>query len=513
MNKTGTAWWSAAAVMAAAAISTWGWAPLGWWPLIPMAFSVLLHTLTCARSLWTALGLGWAFGTATQLVGHRWMYTAMTAKAGISPLEAALEFGGLGLYLGLSTSLAALGWKALHRTRGQYGGLGSMAPSAVSFAALFTLAEWARSVAFGGFSSLSIGYAFADTWMRGYMPIGGVWCASFAVLLATAMACGTPGLASRWQQAMAAFAAIGLVACGTGLARVNWVQALGPPLSYRLLQPNVTQEHKFDPAHTARQLDALTRLLESAHADIILAPETAVPLFFTQLPAELIERWQAWSITGRSHLYVGMPMLSEAGMAHNAMLHIDPTTQALTAYKKVRLMPFGEYTPTGFEWTTRDLALPLKDLVSGSTDQAPLRGPGAQHVGMLMCQEELMGEDSRLAATHAGVILNPSNLAWFDESAALAQRLQIVRVRALETGRPILRSANTGVTAHIDHTGKVKAAAPERRLTALSGMVQPMQGRTLYAALGDLPFLAVALGWLFVQVAVTIRFRFVSEHP
>lgn len=124
-----------------------------------------------------------------------------------------------------------------------------------------------------------------------------------------------------------------------------------------------------------------------------------------------------------------------------------------------------------------------------------------------------MGEDARRAAAQAGVILNPSNLAWFDESAAIAQRLQIVRVRALETGRPILRSANTGITAHIDHTGKVMAAGPERRLTTLSGMVQPMQGRTPYAMLGDLPFLAAALGWLCVQAAVTIRFRFVSEHP
>ena len=502
----------AAAVVAAAA-SPWAWAPLGWWPLVPMAFGVLLHSLTCARSLWSAWWLGWAFGTMTQLVGHRWMYTAMTTKAGIGPLEAGLEFGALSLYLGLSTSLATWAWKALHRGRGQSGDVLPPVSSAVSFAVLITAAEWLRSLTFSGFSSLSVGYAFTDTWMRGYMPIGGVWCVSFMVLLGTALTYATTLLTSRVKQAMVSLAVIGIVAGGVELSQISWVQPSGAPLSYRLLQPNVSQDLKFDPAHTAQQIDALTHQLASAHADIILAPETAVPLFFTQLPAELIERWQSLSKAGGSHLYVGMPMLSEAGEAHNAMLHIDPSTQALTAYHKVRLMPFGEYTPRGFGWTTRDLALPLKDLVPGSPDQAPLQGPGNRTIGMLMCQEEHSGEDARQVAAQAGVILNPSNLAWFDESAALAQRLQIVRVRAAETGRPILRSANTGITAHIDHTGQIKAASPERRHAQLSGLVQPMQGNTPYATLGNWPLMLLALAWLCLQIAVTIRFRFASAFP
>lgn len=500
------------AAIAAAAVSTWGWAPHSWWPLVPVAFGVLLHTLTRVRGLWAASWLGWAFGTVAQLVGHRWMYTAMTTKAGIGPLEASLEFGALSLYLGLSTGLAALGWKALHGAHRQDDGLLKPALSAASFAVLITAAEWLRSMIFGGFSSLSIGYAFADTWIRGYMPVGGVWSASFIVLLSMALMYSALQLSSRVKQAMVVLVVIGIVVCGVGLTHVSWVQPSGSALSYRLLQPNVAQELKFDPAHTARQLDALTSQLESAHADIILTPETAVPLFFTQLPAALIERWQAWSIVGGSHLYVGMPMLSEAGMAHNAMLHIDPATQGLAAYHKVRLMPFGEYTPMGFGWTTRDLALPLKDLVAGSPDQAPLLGPGNQRIGMLMCQEEHSGEDARHVAAHAGVILNPSNLAWFDESSALAQRLQIVKVRAIETGRPILRSANTGITAHIDHTGLPEAIAPEHRRTTLSGMVQPMQGNTPYVLFGDSPLLMLMFAWLCFAV-VTTRFSFAHDHP
>lgn len=499
--------------MAAAATSTWGWAPQGWWPLIPLAFGVLLHAVARASNLWVAWWLGWAFGTVCQLVGHGWMYTAMTTKAGIDRVEAALQFSALGLYLGLSTGLATLVWKTLHRAHRQNGRPRDLALSAVSFAVLITLAEGVRSVGFGGFSSQSVGYAFVDTWMRGYMPIGGVWCASFAVVLATALAFQIPWLPSHRQRALALLAVIGIVASGAGLTRISWVQTSGSPLTFRLLQPNVAQDLKFDPAHITQQLDALTNQLEAGRADIILTPETAVPLFFTQLPGGLIERWQAWGASGKSHLFIGTPMLGDTGLAHNALLHINPNGSALSSYNKVRLMPFGEYTPKGLEWTTRDLALPLKDLVPGSRQQAPFQGPGRQDIGILMCQEELMGDDARRAAVQAGVILNPSNLAWFDDSTAIAQRLQIVRVRALETGRPILRAANTGLTAHIDHTGQVIASVPKRRLAILSGVVHPAQGRTLYLKMGDLPFLIMALGWICLQAAVTIRFRFAVGNP
>lgn len=502
------------AAMVAAAASPWAWAPQGWWPLIPLAFGVLLHAAFHARTLRSAFCLGWGFGTVAQLVGHRWMYTAMTAKAGLGHVEAALEFGALGLYLGLSTGVAVLAWKTLlhHENRG-HEGISGLVRSSVSFAVLLTLAEWSRALAFGGFSSLSVGYAFVDTWMRGYIPIGGVWCASFAVLLATALACGLPWLATRVQLSSVSLVILGLLAGGAALASITWVQPSGTTLSYRLLQPNVNQDIKFDPAHVTTQLEALTSQLTSGRADIVLTPETAVPLFFTQLPAGLTEQWQAWSTAHTSHLFVGMPILDEAGMAHNAMLHINPDAQALETYEKVRLMPFGEYTPKGLGWTTRDLAMPLKDLVPGSPDQIALHGPGHEGIGVLMCQEELMGADVRRSAVDAGVILNPSNLAWFDESAALAQRLQIVRVRALEIGRPILRSANTGITAHIDHTGQVKTIAPVRRPTILRGEVQTMRGRTPYAALGDTPFVAAACLWLCLHAAVTSRFTFGSEDP
>ena len=441
------------------------------------------------------------------------MYTAMTTRAGIDSWEAALQFGALGLYLGLSTGLAAMAWKALHRRHGHESSPLGLACSSVSFAMLITLAEWARSLAFGGFSSLSIGYAFADTWMRGYMPIGGVWCTSFAVLLSTALACGAFKGATRREQTASALAAIGIVAAGAGLTHVTWVQRSGPLLSYRLLQPNVAQDLKFNPAHVPQLLDEITRQLEAGPADIVLAPETAVPLFFSQLPAKQLEQWQAWSNANSSHLYLGMPMLSAAGVAHNALLHVDPSAQGLAAYYKVQLMPFGEYTPKGLEWTTRDLALPLKDMTPGPPDQGALQGPGSLAIGVLICQEEMVGERARRAAMQAGVILNPTNLAWFDESAALAQLLQVARARAMETGRPILRSANTGITAHIDHAGQLKTSATPHRQAVLSGYVQPMQGHTLYVTLGDLPFLALALAWLCISAAVTIRFRLAPALP
>jgi apolipoprotein N-acyltransferase len=512
MNKTGNGW-AIAAALAAAVASTWGWAPQGWWPLVVIAFGLLMHALALSRGPGAAWWLGWAFGTISQLAGHHWMYTAMTTKAGLAPVQAALQFSVLCLYLGLSTGIATTVWKVLHRHDMSHAGFRGLVLPCISFALLITLAEWTRSASFAGFSSLSIGYAFIDTWMRGYMPIGGVWGTSFVVLSATALACRIPQLASRTQQLLAAFAALCTVALGAGLTWITWVQTSGSPLSYRLLQPNVAQDLKFDPDHVSRQLDELTHQLESGPADIILTPETAVPLFFTQLPAPLAARWQAWSTSGHSHLFVGIPMLGEAGQAHNSVLHIAPAPQAMAVHHKIRLMPFGEYTPKGLEWTTRDLDLPLKDLAPGPSEQPAFQGAKHQDLGVLTCQEDAAPADARRIAAHAGAILNLSNLAWFDESAAMAQRLQMVRVRALETGRPILRSANTGITAHIDHKGNMKAMAPPHHQTALAGLVQPMQGQTPYVSLGDMPFIVLALTWLGMTAAVTVRFRFGRHHP
>lgn len=512
MNKTGNGW-AIATALAAAVASTWGWAPQGWWPLVLIAFGLLMHALALSRSPWAAWWLGWAFGAISQLAGHHWMYMAMTTKAGVAPVAAALQFTVLCLYLGLSTGFATMVWKVLHRHDTSHAGLRGLVWPCMSFALLVTLAEWARSVSFAGFSSLSMGYAFIDTWMRGYMPVGGVWCTSFVVMLATAFACRIPQLVSRTQQVVAALAVICPVVLGAGLTSINWVHASGSPLRYRLLQPNVAQDLKFDPAHVSRQLDELTQQLESGSADIILTPETAVPLFFTQLPAPLAARWQAWSTSGNSHLFIGMPMLSDAGQAHNTVLHIAPAPQAMAVHHKIRLMPFGEYTPKGLEWTTRDLDLPLKDLVPGTPRQPAFQGAKHQDIGVLTCQEDAVPADARRVAAHAGIILNPSNLAWFDESAAMAQRLQMVRVRALETGRPILRSANTGITAHIDHKGDIKAMAPQHQQATLDGMVQAMQGQTPYVSLGDTPFIALTLTWLGITAAVTVRFRFGRNYP
>jgi apolipoprotein N-acyltransferase len=501
-----------AAVLAAAFASTWGWAPHGAWPLVLIALALLMHALIQAPGPWAAWWLGWTFGTVSQLTGHQWMYTAMVTKAGVEPVAAALQFCALGLYLGLSTGAATLVWKVLHQQDIPHTGLHGLIGPSISFALLITLAEWARSASFAGFSSLSIGYAFMDTWMRGYMPIGSVWCVSFIVALATAFIYRIPQLASRTQQSLAAFAVICIVAAGPVLTQITWVQASGPLLSYRLLQPNVVQDLKFDPDHVSKELDELTNQLESAPADIILTPETAVPLFFTQLPGALPGRWQTWSSANNSHLYVGMPMLSDTGLAHNAILHIAPDAQAMAVHHKVRLMPFGEYTPKGLDWTTRDLDLPLKDLVPGAREQPALQGAKHQPLGVLMCQEDAVPNDAQRVAAQAGVILNPSNLAWFDDSAAMAQRLQMVRARAIETGRPILRSANTGITAHIDHMGNIKAMVPQHQQTILAGTVQPMKGQTPYSALGDSPFLVLAFSGLGIA-AVTVRFRFRRNHP
>ncbi|MDO8892968.1 MAG: apolipoprotein N-acyltransferase [Sulfurimicrobium sp.] len=163
-----------------------------------------------------------------------------------------------------------------------------------------------------------------------------------------------------------------------------------------------------------------------------------------------------------------------------------------------------EYSPTGFSWFTGSLNIPLKDMSPGGRNQAPF-ALGIQRVGTLICHEDLTGQEVRRWLPSATLLLNPSNLAWFEGSLAIGQRLQIVRMRALESGRPILRVTNTGVTAQIDAQGRVLGRLPVSVEGVLSGTVQPQQGVTPYGRWGDWP--AVLASAMCVLLAGNIQRR------
>ena len=471
------------------AFSVLGWDPFGWWPIALLGYAALFWLVSNSRTALQACLLGLAFGLGLHLSGSGWVFGALHSKAAMGLIPAVFSTLIFVLYLALFTAVPCLIWRVLFK-RGEdsasaIGNLRAIFSAIVIFAALLTLGEWARGLFFNAFTSLALGYSLIDTWLAGYAPVLGLYGVSWIGFCLSGIAVA---LTSSHRTVKATGLIFVLAITGTGfvLNQATWTQPSGAPLRYRLIQSNVAQERKFDPLYARRQTQRLVDMIERQPADLIVTPETAFPLFLNELPDDVLSSLQQFSQHTGSHVFVGIATIAADSDGYNSVIHIAPGQTGITRYNKIWLMPFGEYSPIGFGWFTDSLSIPLKDMSAGARDQAPLI-VGTQRAGTLICQEDLTGQAARHWLPAATLLLNPSNLAWFAGSLAISQRLQIVRMRALESGRPILRATNTGITAHIDYRGRVVDRLPEAEEGVLAGMIQPVRGLTPYARWGDWP--------------------------
>jgi apolipoprotein N-acyltransferase len=189
------------------------------------------------------------------------------------------------------------------------------------------------------------------------------------------------------------------------------------------------------------------------------------------------------------------------------MVAFSPGETALRRYDKAHLVPFGEFVPIGFHWFVRMLHIPLGDFTAGTPDPAPM--PLLGHtIGFNICYEDLFGDRIAHQAAKASVLINASNVAWFGDSLALPEHLQIARMRALEAARPMLRATNTGMTAAIDAHGKVIGQLAPYTRAALAIEVQPMIGSTPYTWYGDTPlWVLFVLGLMWIWLGARGRLR------
>jgi apolipoprotein N-acyltransferase len=478
----------------AGAVAVTGWAPLGWWPLALIAFALLLWLVDAAQTITTALLTGLAFGLGLHGVGHGWMYSTLHARAGLGSLAAG---GSMLLFLTYLAAFTAIPCGLYKWLSGR--STAALATSSwkgpVCFAGLLMLGEWARSLLFNGFTSLSLGYGLIDTVLAGYAPVAGLYgvgLAGFCVAGLLTRVMGSPR--DRWPAWLGVFV---LMLAGAALVRIDWVEPKGPTLSYRLIQSHVARGRVPDAASVADGTQRVMRAILQAPADIVATPETAFPAYLQQLPGDTMATLQQFAQSTGSHLFLGLTTFAANSDGHNSVVQIGPGTDTgvMAQYNKVRLMAFGEYSPAGFGWFTRALTVSMKDMSAGRLDQAPfsvIKQGVTQRIGTLICQEDLIGRDARRWADSAELLLNPSNLSWFDGALPMAQGLQIARMRALEAGRPLLRVATTGITAHVDMHGRVQEQLAPNREETLAGRIQPATGRTPYVSWGD--GVAVALG-------------------
>jgi apolipoprotein N-acyltransferase len=482
--------------LVAGALTVFAFAPYGYWLLQPLSLAFLFYQLgldsTPRRSYW----VGAAYGFGWTLAGMHWIYISMHRFGGMPPALAVAGVCLFGLYIsvycGAATMLA--GWL---RRRWS---LPVPAFLLLALPACWTLFEWLRGWLFTGYPGGAIGYAHIDAPLAGWAPVLGV----FGTSLIAAICAGAIVMLTQ-RKRLAALGLLGaLMAAGFGLSYVNWTSPLGQPISVRLLQGNIDQKMKFDPQQMIATLSQYRDMVRAAPADLIVAPETAVPTFPHNLPPGYLAGLRDYAHTSGSHIAFGIPLIDDASHYTNSLAGVSPQG-ATYRFDKAHLMPFGEYVPDGFRWFVNLMQIPLGDFTRGAPVQAPFVVKD-QRVLPNICYEDLFGEEIamqlRASPQPASMLLNVSNLAWFGDSLAIDQHLQISRMRALETGRPMLRATNTGATAITDAHGKITHSLPTATRGTLVANVQGMQGMTPYVRFGNLPFLllaALSLGaaWYF----------------
>ena len=469
----------------AGAATVLAFAPVGSLPTALVAFAWLSHLWSDAgprRAFWT----GFAFGMGLFGAGVSWVYISLSQFGGMpAPLAA------LGTFL-FCVLLAAFA--------GGAGWLQARVPASPAARAMllvpasWTLFEWLRSWVLTGFPWLSAGYAAVGWPLQGFAPLAGVFGISFLMLsLAGMLAWGT-----QQRRLVAAAPFVLILAGGELLRHVDWSEPAGQPVRVALLQGNVPQEMKFRPDRYQRTLDTYARLVEESSARLIVLPETALPQFYDLIGEAYLGRLEAAARRNNGDVLVGLPHRSGREY-YNSVISLG--TAPRQGYSKTHLVPFGEFMPPLLGWINGLLVVPLGDFSRGGLEQPPLEVAG-QKVSVNICYEDAFGDAIAAGARDATLLANVSNVAWFGDSLAPAQHLQIAQLRAVETGRAHLTATNTGITAAIDRDGTVLARLPQYTEGRLEVAVQGYTGITPYMALADWPVLALALGVLAGAVLV-----------
>jgi len=469
----------AAGGLHAVALSPWVHALAGWMPAVlqTLALACLAWLLAPRRPARQVALLTWLYGTVWLVGATGWMFVSLHRYGGLPAWLSALAVGLL--CAALSLYLGAAGWLwARGRTGHSLG-------DAAAWGGAWLLAEWARALVFTGFPWGASGYGLVDTPLAGLAPwvgvygLGAVWAVGVTAVVWSFGPGGRGGL----RLAGVAVAAGGLLVAWA-MGRVSFTEPVGEPLSVTLLQSNVPQDEKFAVERQGAMLHWHAQQLVSARTALVVAPETAIPLLPSQLPEGYWPSLVAsFPRAGTRQALVGVPLGDFEQGYTNSVVGLGGV-ESPYRYDKHHLVPFGEFIPWGFRWFVRMMNMPLGDFTRGPL-VAPSFAVRDQRVAPTVCYEDLFGEELAarfgVPAEAPTLLANVSNLAWFGESVAIHQHLQIARMRSLEFQLPTLRATNTGATVVIDHRGQVTARLPANTRGVLEAHVQGMQGVTPFA--------------------------------
>lgn len=457
--------------------------PYGLWPLLfvsmALGYTAFLGAGTAKRAFW----YGWLYGFGMFGFGIAWLHVAMT-QYGHMPLWMSVPFTGafaaiLALYYGLTFGLAR---------RWHLGALG--------FAGLWVIADWLRGWLFTGFPWLYGGYALVDTPLRGLAPLAGVWAVTLVALVLSVTVVEL--IRRRGRAPVPLAAAILLSALALVGGHLNFTRPSGPPQQVALVQGNIPQNLKWLITMRDRTREIYANLTEDLPPNtLVVWPESAMIQFYQDIKPFVDGVGREVAAKGGA-LITGLPWRDASQfppLYHNSIAVVGTDHDGV--YHKQKLVPFGEYVP--FEDLLRGLIpffnLPMSSFTPGQPDQPNLHALG-QEIAPFICYEILYPDLVAARTQDADVLLTISNDAWFGDSAGPHQHFEMARMRAVETGRWLLRDTNNGLTGIIDPQGKVIDTLPQFTRDVLIGSYRPMQGTTPFMVAGVWPVMLVSLAFV-----------------
>src|SRR5438552_4328446 len=487
------------------AATVFGFAPFGFSALPVLTLSGLFALWRRAASPRAAAWLGFAFGLGLFGTGVSWLYIALAMFGGMAGLLAALATALFCAYLALFPAFA--GWATARLA-------GVDAPERLAAAAaLWTLTEWLRTWLSMGMPWLAVGYAQTQTPVAGSAPLGGVFLVSLAAAASAALVAYIAE-AFRPAHRRAAVAAAALLAVwitGFGVRSIEWSVPYRDPVAVSLVQGNIDQDVKFEAKYRDQTLAIYAELVAQAKGRLIVLPESALPMFADEVPAEYVARLRAAARQRDGDLLMGLfffePKTADEDEDHYFNSVVSIGTAPTQVYRKRHLVPLGETIPAKpvVGWFIRRvLHIPLADQTPGPAFQAPFEVAG-ERVAVNICYEDAFGSELLGALPEATLLVNVTNDAWYGRSFAAEQHEQIAAMRAIETARPMLRSTNTGITSIIDHHGKELARLPWFTRGVLEGAIAGRIGTTPYVRSGDA--LAIFASLLLAGAAFVLRRR------
>ena len=472
-----------------------GFAPFSLFPFSIFALAVLFVQWQHTHGVRAAARLGFTFGVGLFGAGIGWIYIALHDYGDMPFLLAMFATAVFAAFLALFTALIGYIQARLHAP--------AWARMAMVMPAIWVLLEWLRGLLFTGFPWLVLGYSqAAASPLAGYAPLLGVYGVSLAVVISAGL------LALLWQarwsrQGQAAVAALLVLwIAGAALRAVEWTQAAGESFKVSLVQGNIAQELKFREEKLVDTLETYRKLVLQSDARLIVLPETALPVLRNEVPENYAEILRSHVRKNGGDILIGA-FERDHGQYYNSVFTLG--TAESQSYRNNHLVPFGEFIPLrpALGWFINEvLSIPMSDLARGGITQPPLNVAG-QKVAVNICYEDVFGEEIIRALPEATLLVNVSNDAWYGNSHAAMQHNQISQMRALETGRMMLRATNTGVTSIIGRDGYIRQMLPQHEAGMLTGQAQGYVGSTPYVRWGNAP----VLGLLVLMLAAACGMR------